>query len=54
VVEQASDGDLPPEGGGGPVHDDVAKLAGRPATGLRAVLEANRNKIMEAALDRAK
>jgi NAD(P)H dehydrogenase (quinone) len=54
VVEQANDGDLPPDGAGGPVTDDVAKLAGRPATGLRASLEANRKQIMEAALERAK
>jgi len=54
VVEQASDGDLPVDGGGGPVTDDVAKLAGRPATGLRASLEANRKQIMEAALERGK
>lgn len=54
VVEQGDNGDLPVDGGGGPVTNDVAKLAGRPATGLKAVLEANRKQITEAALGREK
>jgi NAD(P)H dehydrogenase (quinone) len=54
VVEQAGSGDLPPDGAGGPVTDDVARLAGRAATGLGASLEANRKQIMQAALEQAK
>jgi hypothetical protein len=54
VVEQTGTGDLPPDGAGGPVTDDLARLAGHPAAGLGASLEASRKQIMEAALEQAK
>ncbi len=54
VANQAGNSDLPPDGAGGPVTGDFARLAGRPATGLGASLEANKKQIMEAALERAK
>lgn len=49
VKVQAGAGDLPPDGNGGPVTNDVATLSGHPASGLKASLDANRARILAAA-----